>query len=387
MKTFIINGTNVTYKGISSGAVVIEDGKIKDVHYKSAIPEGSIIYDAEGCIVAPGFIDIHVHGGNGYDFLDCTKESFFNIFKTHISHGTTGICPTTVACDTKKLFDFFKLCETMKDTVGFLGIHMEGPFISKLQKGAQSEEFICTPGCSLTEDILSRGKHLIARITAAPEIDGMEEFARRVTDFGIGLSVGHSNAYISDMENAARWGFNQVTHLFCNTPGCRKVGSFVTSGVIEGALLNDDFFVEIIGDGHHIPAETLKLTLKIKGADKVCLVSDSMRSAGQVGVNESYLGEKLPQNRVIIEEGVAKLPDRSSFAGSIALGDMMFKNAVENFGIDINTVSKIMSETPSKLLKIDDRKGSIKEGLDADIVILDKNLKTKSVFINGIQKL
>ena len=171
-----------------------------------------------------------------------------------------------------------------------------------------------------------------------------------------------------------------MTHLYSNTPSVRKINQVVYAGLLEAAYLYD-FDIELIGDGHHVAKEVLQLALKLKGADRINMTSDAMRAAG-TNADESWLGEILPENRVIIEDGVAKLPDRSFFAGSIATGDVMLKWAVNTCGINICDASKMLSKTPARVIG-ESRKGVIRRGADADIIFADRNLDIKRVFTGG----
>ena len=201
---------------------------------------------------------------------------------------------------------------------------------------------------------------------------------------GVSMSVGHSNADSPTMEKAAEWGFDRVTHLFSSTSRRAKQGSYVIGGIEESALIDERFSVELIGDGHHVSRESFLLTEKCKGKDGVVLVSDAMRAAGCDGLSESYLGEKLPENKVIIEEGVAKLPDRSSFAGSVAVGDTIMAALCGRYGLPVETVSHMMSAVPARLLGLNNR-GKIEKGFDAELVLLDKSFKTVKVFSEALK--
>ena len=199
---------------------------------------------------------------------------------------------------------------------------------------------------------------------------------------GIGLSVAHSDAVAEDIYRAYDMGFDHITHFYCNTPTVRKIGQVRYAGVVEAAYMLDGMSVDLIGDGKHIPRELMRMVLKLKGADKVALITDAMRAAG-TDVTESYLGKERPEARVIIEDGVAKLPDRSFFAGSIATSEIAFRTAVGDFGIDVCDVSKMMSAVPARLCGVSGRKGELRRGYDADIVIVDKSLKVRNVWTNG----
>ena len=179
-------------------------------------------------------------------------------------------------------------------------------------------------------------------------------------------------------------GFNHVTHLYSNTPGIRKINQTVYAGIPEAVYLTDGISVELIGDGKHVPKEAMQMVLKLKGAENVSLVTDAMRAAGQ-NVTESYLGKICPEARVIVEDGVAKLPDRTFYAGSIATSEIAFRNAVMNYDIPITDVTTMMSAAPAKFLGIGDKKGSIKVGYDADLVITDLSCNVENVIVGGRQ--
>ncbi len=378
----IKNGNVVCNGGVYKKLIIIRDGMIADVCDRAEIPKDAEVFDAGGHTVVPSFVDIHLHGGGGYDFLDCTEDAFSNIFKTHLAHGTPRICPTLVSCHEEKMLEFFKIARKYKENERFLGLHLEGPFLSKEMCGAQNLDAITEPTKEFCDKILLHGGDIISRITCAPELNGTEYLAKEFSKRKIGLSIGHSSAYAPEVENAFSIGFNQVTHLFCATTSRVKRGSKVYGGIAECSLLNDDCYVELIGDGHHISREFFEIVMKLKGCEKICVVSDAMRGSGESGITESFLGEKLPENRVIIEDGVAKLPDRSSFAGSVTSGDMMYRALTDDYGIDSYSVSVMMSYAPSKLLGLTDS-GKIEKDFRADLTVLDENKKNSAVFLKG----
>jgi N-acetylglucosamine-6-phosphate deacetylase len=385
-RIFIKNGKLVLPDKIKEKAVlVIENGKIAQTDYKGEIPEGAEIIDANEGVVLAGFIDEHLHGGGGFDFMDASKEAFREIRKIHCLYGTTSITPTTVTDSiehTEHLFDIYREVAKEDKYANFLGIHLEGPFLSKEMKGAQQEKYLQEPNKIVVERLLKSGGDIIKRISCAPELNGIKQMTNMLLEAGIRLSIAHSNATCRQVIEAYKWGFDQITHLYSNTPSVRKIGQKVEAGIVEAAYLLTDMRVELIGDGVHVPKELLQLVIKLKGADKVLLITDAMRAAG-TKVKESILGGLQGGHKVIIEDGVAKLPDRSFFAGSIATSDLVFRNAVQNAGIPITMVSEMMSLTPAKSLGVDKEKGSLESGKDADIVIMDKELKVSHVFVGG----
>lgn len=382
-KSLLIKNGNVIINGtIFKKDLLAENGLIKCVGYTGSMPENCEVIDATGKYVSAGFIDIHVHGGGGYDFMDCTVEAFKAISHIHLINGATTIVPTAVSSEFSNLI---KLIKTYKEAIefcpNFYGIHLEGPYISKAQKGAHKEHLLHSPTREETEQLLSEGKGVITRITAAPELDGMKEFAEAMLENGVVMSLGHSDATSDIATEAFENGFSHITHLYSATPTVRKINQVVKAGVIEATYLNDDVTVELIADGKHAAVDALKLAVKIKGTENVALVSDALRPAGE-DVTESWLGEKTPENRVIIEDGVAKLPDRSSFAGSIATAAMLLERAVEHYGLAVEDAVKMLTETPARIMGLSDR-GVIKDGMRADIVVFDNNLKICNVVVGG----
>lgn len=378
----IKNGKVIVDEKIIKSDILIKDNKIIDTAFSEEIPEGCQVINAENKYVSPGFIDIHLHGGGGYDFMDCTREAFCEISKIHLLNGTTTLVPTAVSSTFENII---KLIQTYKDAINlcpnFYGIHLEGPYISKNQKGAHKEYLLHSPAAEETELLINEGKGIIKRITAAPELDNMEYFAKKMLENGISLAVGHSDATSDITLNAFKHGFSHITHLYSATPSVRKIKQVVKAGIIEAAYLDDNVTVELIADGKHAAVDALKLAVKIKGTDKVALVTDALRPAG-TDVKESWLGEKISENRVIIEDGVAKLPDRSSFAGSIATTGMLLERGVNHYGLTLTDTVKMLTQTPAKILGIKN-KGKIEKDYIADIVIFDENYKIHNVILNG----
>jgi len=362
--------------------ILIKEDKIIDTDFKGDLPDNCQIIDARGKRVAPGFIDIHLHGGGGFDFMDCTQEAMLKISETHLKCGATTIVPTAVSSSFDKTLEFIEMFKKTKSSCpNFLGIHLEGPYISPLQKGAHKEKYLHCPNVDETEQLLSAGKGIISTITAAPELEGAMEFAEIMAENGVLMSVGHSNATSDVVLEAFNRGFSHVTHLYSATTTVRKVGQTVMAGIVEAAYLSDSSPIELIADGCHAAKDALRLAVKIKGADKVALVTDALRPAG-TDVKESWLGEKIPENRVIIEDGVAKLPDRSFFAGSIATANIVLKKACTHYGLSFADAIKMVTETPAKIMKLA-AKGRIEKGFDADIVLLDNALDVCTVIKNG----
>ena len=371
-------------------AVITADGIIQDIVAADAVDRyaNAERIDLNGNFLLPGFIDIHVHGGGGADFMDGSVSAMLLAAETHLRHGTTTIFPTTMSARFDKIektvlnYRQLSACEEASDILG--GLHLEGPFINPKMGGAQRRDLIYPP----TEEMIKairRNSDAIARISCAPEIANVLEMAETLAPFGIQFSLGHTAATYEQAELAVRAGFTSVTHLYSATSGFQKIDQKVHIGVTQAGYGIDELYVELIADGCHVPKELLRLVYRLKGADKICLVTDAMRAAG-TNVTESFLGEICTENRVIIDDGVAKLPDKSSFAGSIATMDKAFRFAVCDVGLPIEDVSKMMLLNQAKLMKIDRKKGSIAKGKDADFVVLDDGFNVAGVYVRAVKK-
>ena len=383
MSYFLIkNAKAILDNGIFERDILIKDDKIIDTEFSGELPDNCEIYDANNNFVSPGFIDIHLHGGGGFDFMDSTEEAFKAISAVHLKNGSTTIIPTTVSADFESTLNMIECYKKyVKSCPNFYGIHLEGPYLSATQKGAHNEKFLHAPTNVEIEALLSTGAGIVKRITAAPELDNMDYFAKKMSENGVHLSIGHSDATSDIALSGFKNGFSHITHMYNVTPSIRKIGQTITAGIVEAAYLNEDTTLELIADGKHVAADAMKLAVKIKGIDKVCAVSDALRPAG-TDAKESYLGEKIPENLVIIEDGVAKLPDRTRFAGSVATGAMMLDKIVNYFGFSLTDAVKLLSSSPAKIMGMTDR-GKIENNLLADLVVFDNSLKIRSVIKAG----
>ncbi len=382
----IFNAKVITpFRLINNGSILVENGKITCVSEEDIIAEGFHQIDAKGQYLAPGFIDIHTHGGGGYDFMDGTAEAYIGAAELHAKYGTTALVPTTLTSTNEELrntFRVFKQAKAMnKNGAELLGLHLEGPYFSIAQKGAQDERFIKNPNLKEYSEITSWSDDII-RWSAAPELPGALEFGRFMKLKGILASIAHSDAVYEDVIKGVENGFSHVTHLYSGMSGVKRINAHRYSGVIESALLIDELTVEVIADGVHLPASLLQLVYKIKGADKIALVTDSMRAAG-MPEGESMLGSLKEGQKVIVENGVAKLPDRSAFAGSVATADCIVRTMVEMAKVSVIDAVKMMSHTPAKIIGLDAQKGSLSIGKDADMVILDNSFTVRLTIVNG----
>ena len=361
-----------------AGYVYFEDAKIV------ALTDAELPYDTEldasDDFVSAGFIDIHTHGGGGYPF-EGTVDDIVHGVNFHLTHGTTSICPTISAAPIDDMRrSLANVSEAMKDSrvmAHIIGAHLEGPYLSLAQTGAQAGACITFPVKNDYEEIVKTYKGTLARWTYAPEHDEDGEFAKCMQREGIVTSAGHTNATYKDMKAALDLGCRLVTHLYsCTSTVTRKQG-FRSLGVIESTFLEDGITAEIIADGKHLPPELIRMIYKIKGTDGIIAVTDSLSLAGT-----DVKSGRMSQTDFIIEDGVCKLLDRSAFAGSIATADVLVRVLTAEVGIPVADALKLVTVNPAKMMGLS-HKGDIKAEYDADIVVFDRDVNVKHVFAMG----
>ncbi len=343
--------------------------------------------DARGCYVAPGFIDIHVHGGDGYEFIDATETAVLSAANIHGRHGTTTIFPTLSAFDEDTTVNALAAIDGCLGSDALLpnigGVHLEGPYFSKNQCGAQDPRFIRPPERAEYQRLADKFPGLIKRWSYAPEAEGAEDFQRFLAQRGIVGAAGHTDAEYCHVKAAFDLGCKLITHLYSATSTVTRKGGFRHLGVIESAWLLDDMDVETIADGCHLPPLLLQLIYKLKGPEHMCLITDAIRYGGSTGCENTVSGtEAIPY---IIEDGVAKLADRSAFAGSIATADALIRTCVKKADIPLTDAVAMLTRIPARIMGLT-QKGQLEEGLDADIVIFDEDIQIQSVLVGGIVK-
>lgn len=382
----IYNGRIITpYRIIPHGTVLITDETITEVTEGDIEVSEATEIDAGGRYIAPGFIDIHIHGGGGHDFMDNSVEAFLAIAKTHSQFGTTALFPTTLTSAKEDMLKTLEIYEQAgKENVHgaqLMGIHLEGPYFAMNQRGAQDPRYIRNPDPKEYEYIISQST-AIKRWSAAPELKGAIQFGRYLKSKGILAALAHTDAVYEEVLEAFENGYTLATHLYSGMSGVTRRNAFRYAGVIESAFILDEMDVEIIADGVHLPPPLLKLVYKIKGPDKIALITDAMRATG-MPPGESIIGNLHTGLKVIIEDGVAKLPDRSSFAGSVATADRLVRTMITNAGVSLIDAVRMITHTPASIMKISDKKGSLVAGKDADIVIFDENICIDTTMVRG----
>jgi len=387
-KLLIKNGRIITpFRIIPKGTVIVTGNKISGIYEGNVEVNDASVIDAKGNYISPGFIDIHVHGGGGHDFMDNDAEGFLKIAELHAKYGTTSMVPTTLTSEKDNLMKTLDLYEyakrSNKNGAQFLGLHLEGPYFAMNQRGAQDPQHIRDPDPEEYKEILERAD-LIARWSAAPERNGAMAFGRYLRKKGVLAAIAHTDAVYEEVVEAVENGYSLSTHLYSGMSGVSRKNAYRYAGVIESSLLMDELDVEIIADGIHLPAPLLKLIYKVKGPHKIALITDAMRAAGKPP-GESVLGNKDTGLRVIVEDDVAKLPDRSAFAGSVSTTDRLVRNMVKMADVPLKDAILMMSTTPARIMGIEQKKGSLITGKDADIVIFNEDIQIQKTIIGGKQ--
>ena len=381
------NGPIITQDKILSGScLLVENGKILAIEpADTSFPDSQQI-DAQGHYISPGFIDIHLHGGGGFDFMDGTSEAFLNIAQIHAKHGTTSMLPTTLTCEKEDLIQtleaYSQACLQNTDGAHFVGMHLEGPYFALSQRGAQDPKYIRDPDPKEYKEIIE-SYPFIKRWSAAPELKGAVEFGKYIGSKGVLAAIAHTDAiYEEVLEAFQQGGYTLATHFYSAMSGVTRRNAFRYAGVIESAYLLDEMDVEIIADGVHLPAPLLKLVYKLKGPGRIALITDAMRAA-DMPPGDSVLGSLKNGLPVLVEDGVAKLPDRTAFAGSVATADRLIRTMLEMAEVPLIECIRMISETPARIMNIQDKKGSLAPGKDADIVIFNAQIEVQQTFVMG----
>lgn len=380
----IVNGKVITPQGVDRQArLVLKAGRIAEITREQGGVEGAQTIDAQGAYVAPGCIDTHLHGGDGHDFTEATPEAFRAIAYAHATQGVTTLYPTLAVAPTTVFRQAIKACETVVsqpyEGARIEGLHLEGNYINPLLKGGQDERFIQLPDPAEYQELLESTR-LIKRWTAAPELPGALEFARYAHSKGILVSLGHTAADYPTVKRAYEAGFTHATHFYNAMSGVHKQREYKHEGTIESVYLVPEMTVELVADGIHVPPAILRLVCAFKGIDRISLISDAMAAAACLRPEHLRLDP-----RMIVEDGVCKLADRSALTGSIASGIRLIQVMAEKAEIPVADCVRMAATNPARLMGIDDRKGSIERGKDADLILFDENFRLQSVWIGGKQ--
>ena len=371
----LIKNCNIIFLDrVENGSILIENGKIKEINPVN--PTYTDIIDAEGLYLSPGFINVHIHGAAGHDTMDGTYYAINEISKCIAQNGTTSFTPTTMTVSVdaiRKSMSAIKEAK-LKGTDGaiVLGAHLEGPFISGAAIGAQNPDFLQKPDIKTYMKMVGDCEDAVVSITVAPEVDGAKELIKELTSRGVVCSIGHTKATYEEAIEGIKCGCSHSTHLFnAMTPFAHR-----DPGVV-GAIFDTNITTETITDGIHISYPSLRVAYKQKTTDKVLLVTDSMMACCMPDGMYSLGGQD-----VIVSDGAARLKN-GSLAGSILTLDKAIYNVYKNTELPLHEIVKMASFNGAKLCKVDNRKGIIKEGYDADLVLFDENINIKTTIVNG----
>ncbi len=371
------------------GVVLIDGGKIAAAGpvEQVAIPAECEVLDAAGAVVAPGFVDVHVHGGAGADFMDATPEAVRTVCRFHATGGTTALLATTAAAPPADLLAALAaVADVLADAAGSggavpLGVHMEGPFFAPTKHGCHLLDQVRPPRPDEYLPLLDAFPGLVRWMTLAPEIDGALDLIRALRRRGAVAAAGHSEATEPQIEAAVAAGLSHATHLYCAMSTITKVGPRRVPGLVEVALASDRLTTEVIADGHHLAPALLTIAARTKGPQKLLLVTDAMRGAGMP--DGRYAFGQLHGTLAVVEGGVARTEDNSGFASSTARMCELVERMVRLTGCGLAAALEMASLSPARALGLDDRKGRLAPGFDADVVVLDADLTVRATLAGG----
>ncbi len=380
----IENGTLYTpTDAIPDGAVLLNGQRIEAVGRRDEldVPAEAQRLDARGGHIAPGFVNIHIHGIAGYGSMDGQKASLQAMSRLLILHGVTSWLPTTgTAPFSDIVVAYAAIREAMADDgVGaeILGGHVEGPYLSPQERGAHPLELLVEPYPEEYTELLTYAD-AIKVFTVAPELPGALDLITELKRLGILISAGHSVAIDEELGRAVDAGLSHATHMFCNMGTLRRANLRRVAGLVESVLLDDRVTTEIITDGYHIAPSLMPLALKVKGPEKLAIITDGSSLTGLPPGTYTR-----PGTEIVLEEEISYVADRSAYAGSVATMDQCVRVAVESMNLALTDAFRMSSLTPASIVGVADRKGSLEVGKDADVVILDDDLRVAYTVARG----
>ena len=374
---------------IERALVEVEGGRIAFVGMRR-LPAGAVVVDLGGQYLAPGFVDLHVHGGDGADFMDGTAEAFRTVCRCHARHGTTSLTPTSTVARRSDYVRFLELCGELfgSDTGGarIVGSHFYGPYFARPARGCHPDQDFLVPDAANSEPLMQLAGKMPFAVTVAPEIENAEWLVRTYSERGVRFNAGHSFATFPQMEAAVGWGVRHVDHLFCAMSDRARLRQTQTypmrGGVMEATLFFDQLTTEVIADGKHLTPELLRLAYKVKGPDRLALVTDSMRAV-DLPDGEYWFGPEGRGERVRKMDGVGVTLDGTALASGATGMDQAVRTMHRTAGVPLPETIRMASLTPARILGIDSEVGSIVIGKRADLVVLDADLNVTQVYLGG----
>jgi N-acetylglucosamine-6-phosphate deacetylase len=381
---------------VEGGAIHVRGGTIAAVGRAAEMaPFGGRAVDAAGLYAAPGFVDLHVHGGGGADFMDGTPAAFATAIGAHLRHGTTSIVPTSTVARHEQTLRFLELCRAFRriaaapaaPTARVVGAHLYGPYFAEEKVGCHPKDEARPPTPDEYEQYLAFADDgTLLTATCAPELPGAADFYRAARSRGVRLNAGHSNATWDEMAAAYDLGVRHIDHFFCAMSNYLSVrtrtGTPMRGGMMEFALASEEITTEVIADGRHLAPELLRFALKMFGVDRVALVTDCMRALDLPP--GTYTFGALDGGEPVLSDGsVGLMPDGQSLASSIRGMDFMVRHVHRVAGIDLPTAVRMASLTPAKVIGMQREIGSLEVGKRADVVLLDPDLSVHSIWVAG----
>lgn len=385
------NGALITDSGIiPNGLLVTREGRIEyaGIYDPNLVPADAERIDAGGRYISPGFVDIHIHGGAGADFMDATLDEVETVFRYHAEHGTTAMCPTTATAPLGEILaalDAIDLYRSGGPQYGrALGAHIEGPYLADSKRGCHLPDQVRNPDESEWKQILERGP--IASMTLAPELPGARGLVEALHRQGANANAGHSEALYHEMEESIAWGVNHVTHLYCamtdamnnrwrGTPNPRA------AGIVEAVYLDDRLSSELITDGKHLSREMLQIALRNKGHEKLAIITDAMRGAGMPD-GEYTFGPRHGM-LAIVRNREARIPDGTALASSVFAMNEMVRVFRDLTACPLWQAVRMASLTPASIVGMSDQIGSLAAGKWADVLLIDEDVNVDRVFVAG----
>lgn len=347
------------------------------------MPEGDVVIDAQGLYLAPGYVDIHVHGGGGFSAMSGKPEDVVAMGNAHARHGTTSLLPTTLAApipETLAAIAAIREAAGRTCDASIAGVHLEGPYLSPAQSGAQSPEDLITPEDVDAGPLLDAWPGGVKMMGVAPELPGALALGERLAALDIVASIAHSNATYAQVEEAVAHGYSDVTHLYSGCSGLIRINSYRIPGVIEAGLNLDSLTAQVIADGKHLPKELLQLIVRCKGTEGVILITDGLEYAA-AELTEGTVYRQPNGMETLYEDGVMKLTNRQAFAGSVATMDRLVRTMLDA-GVPLLDAVRMATENPARRVGLAD-KGRIQAGMDADLLLLDERARVRAVFAQG----
>ena len=374
------NGRLIFPNGVRDGLdLLVEDGLITGIR-PQAPAMGEQIVDLQGNYLAPGFVDLHVHGGMGHDAMEASPKAFRAICDYHASGGTTSLLLTTATAPTKaivKVANAVRDCRSSMKQIA--GIHVEGPFISKTKAGAQRASLMRNPTKKIYAPLLEHSD-VIKRMTLAPELPGAIPLIEDLRKRNISVSGGHSDAWEDDARAAFEHGMRSVTHTFNCMSSTRRSGSSRIAGLLEFAMSEPEIMCELIADGHHVSPTLMKMLYRAKNFTGICLVTDATAGAGlKDGSKFSLYGTKC-----VVKKGVCLLADESALAGSASRMIDLVRTMVTKVGVPLHEAISMATDTPAFVIGLTS-KGQFKIGGDADLVVISLELEVLRTFLRGAE--